>query len=308
MKITSRKPKSKRKNIFSIALVLSFIVHGLFLFQRIITSKSFDHKKITKNRDSKTLKFVFKRNLSEEKKQIVNSESGGRNEIDPGVKFLGEKNQVFDRQTIARKTDSFKQAGRGATLKEKVVKKSSPVLNFKDLGFSAPGLFAKNIKSHFDAEKFRRKNQEESLIQPGVSHGDPSTTGAAANNDYIQDVALGDATRLNTQEFKYYGFYFRIRQRLEQYWGNTLKEKVAKMYRAGRSVASESDKITALVVHLDEKGKIIQVTVKDSSGVNELDEAAIESFNKAGPFPNPPKGMLDSNGRIKIEWGFVVKS
>ena len=47
--------------------------------------------------------------------------------------------------------------------------------------------------------------------------------------------------------------------------------------------------------------------LKSTSGVEELDAAAIESFNKAGPFPNPPKEMLE-NGRAKIEWGFVVKT
>jgi len=42
--------------------------------------------------------------------------------------------------------------------------------------------------------------------------------------------------------------------------------------------------------------------------VKELDDAAIESFNKAGPFPNPPKDLISNSGTAIIKWGFVVKS
>jgi hypothetical protein len=33
----------------------------------------------------------------------------------------------------------------------------------------------------------------------------------------------------------------------------------------------------------------------------------VESFNQAGPFPNPPQDLI-VEGKVKIEWGFVVKS
>lgn len=70
--------------------------------------------------------------------------------------------------------------------------------------------------------------------------------------------------------------------------------------------ASE-DLITSLQITLNEKGQIIGVKILGTSGVKELDDAAIESFNQAGPFPNPPKDLL-VNGKAVIEWGFVVKS
>ena len=114
-------------------------------------------------------------------------------------------------------------------------------------------------------------------------------------------------TSLNTVEFKFYGYYHRIRQKLEQYWGNSLREKAEKLYRQGRNIASNSQKITFLVITLNNFGEITGIKVKSTSGIKELDDAAIESFNKAGPFPNPPSGMM-VNGKADIEWGFVVKS
>jgi len=79
------------------------------------------------------------------------------------------------------------------------------------------------------------------------------------------------------------------------------------MYRTGRRLPANSQRITGVSVVMDERGNIIDVSVQSASGVSELDEAAIESFNRAGPFPNPPQGMIQ-NGRVQIEWGFVVKS
>jgi TonB family protein len=127
------------------------------------------------------------------------------------------------------------------------------------------------------------------------------------NNDYIESVPLGTLTQLNTKEHKFYGFYFRIRQKLEQHWGNSLQQKAEVLWKKGRRMPSSTQRITGVIVKIDEMGQILDVVVKSSSGVLELDQAAVESFNKAGPFPNPPKDMLE-NGRAEIEWGFVVKT
>jgi protein TonB len=70
---------------------------------------------------------------------------------------------------------------------------------------------------------------------------------------------------------------------------------------------ASQDLITSLQVTLNEKGEIVKVKILGASGVKELDDAAVESFNEAGPFPNPPKDLL-VNGHATIEWGFVVKS
>ena len=118
---------------------------------------------------------------------------------------------------------------------------------------------------------------------------------------------MSDFTQLNTVEFKYYGFYHRIRQKLEQFWGRSIQEKAEAIYKSGRRLPASDNYTTSLQVTLNAKGEIVAVNIKSPSGVKELDDAAIESFNQAGPFPNPPKDLV-RNGRAVIEWGFVVKS
>lgn len=307
---------------FKNALVLSLVLHFLFFFFKTQTFISFSDKD-SANQKAKKSKSEIKFSLvpksippeSQTKKQVVNNELSGKNEKPLDSKFLGEKDQTFNRQTVARKTDIFKQAAKGVetgseTLDKNNVKKQIPQkLSLDQLGIgSGP--------EKININKFKNKIEKKGDASNGVASGNEllgsksgisETPGVAANNDYIEDVPLGDATNLNTTEFKYYGFYFRIRQRLEQYWGRTLKEKASNLYKSGRKIASDNDMITSLVITIDKKGKIVDVEIKGSSGIKELDEAAVESFNQAGPFPNPPLGMFNGSN-IKIEWGFVVKS
>lgn len=247
--------------------------------------------------------------------QIVNTEKQKRKSRPKAAKYLSHSNQSFERETVAARTGRYKEAGKGETrkktpkavtprkqMKPKVAQKS-PVKRKKN----------KNGKLSFSdlaptAMKVPPKPKPKVMAsKQGLKNGNKHKKGLSQNNDYVEDIKLGDMTRLNTQEFKYYGFYHRIRQKLEQYWENSLRKKVDSIYRQGRRVASKTEKITSLRISLDSRGRIVDVQVRSSSGVKELDDAAIESFNKAGPFPNPPSGMV-KNGVAVLDWGFVVKS
>ncbi|MBY0517725.1 MAG: energy transducer TonB [Bacteriovoracaceae bacterium] len=237
------------------------------------------------------------------KNQIVQNDDTGKHEKPKDTAFLGEKDMSYDRQTVARKIDTFNKAAKGNSAidsldskpqKTQAKKKAIKDLKLSDIGVSAVG-----------APQIQRAPA--SFAKKGLANGDEKSQGLSSTNDYIEHVSLGDFTQLNTVEYKYYGFFNRIRGKLEQYWGRTLREKADAIYKSGRSIASEDQYTTALLITMNEKGEIVGVKVKSSSGVRELDDAAIESFNQAGPFPNPPSGML-VNGRATIEWGFVVKS
>jgi len=44
------------------------------------------------------------------------------------------------------------------------------------------------------------------------------------------------------------------------------------------------------------------------SGIQDLDDAAIEAFKAAAPFPNPPKGVVENDGTVQIRWDFVLET
>jgi TonB family protein len=238
---------------------------------------------------------------TKEAQQIVRNTSKDSVAEPTETKFLSERDQYFDRQTIARDTGSFQEPGgsegagqaQESTQAAAVTPPTNRGIRFSDLSIEQHQLEFSNFKPE------RKVAQEAS---PGQDQG-----GRAQSNDYVEDIPLGDITQLNTQEYMYYGYYHRIRQRLEQHWGSSLQESAERLYRTGRRLPANSQRITGVTVTMDDKGNIIDVKIRNASGVAELDDAAVESFNRAGPFPNPPQGMV-VNGRIQIDWGFVVKS
>lgn len=239
-----------------------------------------------------------------QRKQIVQSEDSESIEKKKDS-FLSDKDRSFDRQTVSRNTNIFNKAAKGdssVTLPNQAKQaEAKPKPEFKNLKLSDIG---------FEAGAPTPKVSERApsaMANKGMKNGDPLSQGLSATNDYVEEMALGDFTQLNTTEYKFYGFYHRIRQKLEQFWGRSIQEKATAIFRSGRRLPASENLITSLQVTLDEKGQIVKVKILGASGVKELDDAAIESFNEAGPFPNPPKELL-VNGKATIDWGFVVKS
>ena len=331
----------KNRSRYSFALILSLVLH-IFAFayiyrymhneqtsqnQRLASSPKGAH---SINLDS--VKFITHKQLQEIKnKQIVANELNGKKVAPKESRFAGEADQSFDRQTMAATNGAFKRAGLGnkggnqiakteslnaqassakPAQNEKKSKTNPKNLNLSDLGaFSIPKTEEIEKNQSAEIEKANRilasKNNQASAL--GIENGSADTSGLASNNDFVEEVPLGDMTNLNTTEFKYYGFYHRIRQKLEQYWGSTIQSKAKNLYKSGRRIPASDNLITAISVTIDNRGNIVDIKIDGTSGIRELDQAAIESFNKAGPFPNPPKGLI-VDGRAIIHWGFVIKS
>jgi TonB family protein len=212
-------------------------------------------------------------------RQIVQSEDPKSESAPKETRFLSDKTRSFERESVARKVDVFKSnGGKGGSGQKKI--------SLSDLGAFKTDHNPLKSTAHDSSDQKR---------------------GQSSTNDFVEKIPLGDVTYLNTVEYKYYGFYHRIRKKLEQFWGRSIQEKAQFFFKQGRRVASDENLITSVEVTLDTTGHIVGITVKGSSGVKELDDAALESFNQAGPFPNPPKDLVQ-NGEVKIEWGFVVKT
>jgi TonB family protein len=282
-------PKSTRRAQIFFSFLAALLVHAaIALFSLLPVEKPIAD---LKPKEKKIVVRMIDKSVQDDAlKQIVQTKES-ENNIKKDAKYLSEKNNYFDRNTIAKNVDKFNEGGKGG--KKSIVQKNKELAldNLKFDGNLAPMAMPQE-----------KKSQE---VESGDNKG--NNRGVAASNDYINDVALGDLTQLNTQEFKYYGYYLRIRQKLEQFWGMSLEEKAKKLFRTGRQIASDQDLITNLEITVDAQGEIVRIKVLGSSGYQELDEAAIESFNKAGPFPNPPTELVKTGSAV-IKWGFVVKS
>lgn len=282
----------------SLALHALFLIACAFLLQQrptIFPSPNYHWVEVAALPE----KSVQKRTDEATRKQIVQSNQGQVVEKAAPDAFLGERTQVVDRQTVSKdRTTVIGQSKKSSTAKKmtETAERSVP----RDL---APTL------SHLGVpilEQIKRDVARERAEGPGFNsaiEGDAVTA-----HDYIKGLKEGESTALNTKEYVFFGYYQRIRERLDRAWVPILREKLVRYYRSGRQLASETDYSTKLVVVLNGSGEIVRVQMLSESGARDLDDAAVKAFNRAGPFPNPPKGIVNGEGEIQIPWEFVLRT
>jgi len=122
--------------------------------------------------------------------------------------------------------------------------------------------------------------------------------------DKLDGVEEGEETWLNTRDFKYSSFYLRIHRAVQQQWDPAGPLRSRDPY--GQRF-TQKEWVTGVTVKLDEQGAVKQVTVVRSSGLEFLDNAAVQAFLKAQPFVNPPPALVDSRREIVLPmWTFHV--
>ena len=234
-------------------------------------------------------------------KQIVEQEHQLNDEIDPNTRFLSAFNQKVLQATRADRTGAFNNRVHGG--KETSVgvadnQTPKPATKSAPTPTTAPG----DLSSLGDLlPKYDSPASVERVAGVEAS-GDPTRT-----DDYLKDVKSGLQTMMSTREFVYYAYYNRIKAALRSHWEPEVRERVNIILRQGRQLASAHDRVTQVVVTLDARGELLGVQVLSQSGLADLDNAAVEAFRQAAPFPNPPHGMVEVDGTVKIRWDFVLE-
>lgn len=125
------------------------------------------------------------------------------------------------------------------------------------------------------------------------------------SRDYVEGVPEGEGTFLNTKEFKYATFFFRVRDSVASRWDSLLTQEYRRRDPTG-SIYGVRDRSTVLHIKLALDGSLSGVRVSKTSGVDFLDQVAVQAFKLAEPFPNPPAAMADQDGYIRFNFQFVV--
>jgi len=154
----------------------------------------------------------------------------------------------------------------------------------------------------------------EGAARPGPSGGKPILTPSAAfydrltaapAPDHVEGVDVGDATFLNTREWKFAGFFNRVKQTVAENWNPmgaaSVRDPTGSRY-------FQKDRTTILAITLNPQGGVTAIKVARTSGLDFLDQTAIEAFERAQPFVNPPSGLADAHGDIRFTFGFHVSS
>ncbi|MEL6346225.1 MAG: TonB C-terminal domain-containing protein [Myxococcota bacterium] len=148
------------------------------------------------------------------------------------------------------------------------------------------GRFA-NIRSDFTI------TNKDGMQKPVPASSTEARRAGAPNNDLLNEE-IGDATRLNTREFLYAGYIQRIRRLVNFYWN----QNVQNIPRSEPLV--KPSYTTAVDVVLDSKGALESIEINHESGSDVVDNCIVDAFRIAGPFPNPPEGLIEDDGRVYL--------
>ena len=139
------------------------------------------------------------------------------------------------------------------------------------------------------------------LQSPTVASHRSESIAGAPNNDLL-DEEIGQSVNLNTKEFLYANYINQIRRLVVFYW----RQQLDNLPRSLR--ISKPRYKTVVYISLNEDGLLDEIQVLETSGVGPLDNAVVEAFKIAGPYPEPPEGLMDPDGRARLsDMAFTVE-
>ena len=118
--------------------------------------------------------------------------------------------------------------------------------------------------------------------------------------DHLVDIDEGATTALNAKQWKFASFFNRVKRQVAQHWRPALqyekRDPTGNIYGSGQWV-------TLLRIILKPDGSLSSVTVAKPSGLEFLDDEAVEAIKRGSPYPNPPPQLV-SEGVVGFRFGF----
>ena len=149
--------------------------------------------------------------------------------------------------------------------------------------------------------KFRLTNKD-GLQRPVLASHSSSAYAGAPNNDML-DLEAARKLALNTHKIQFAGYLNRIRRLVNFYWTQNVKN----LPMAARASLRRPTYNTAVSVVLDSVGRLESFEIIRTSGSQYMDRAVEQAFQIAGPFPDPPPGLVAPDGRVYLpDFEFTV--
>jgi TonB family protein len=222
------------------------------------------------------------------RKQIVQKSEGQEVKEAKKDSYLSDKTRTVVAEHSASHMGEVTPQAKSSEVKEEVQAHPKPV-KLSDIGVK----LSPKLKPDFTKQRNWASAQTGEALRGG---------------QYIQGMKEDETSALNTKEFVFYSYFERVRKQLDQAWQPLLREQIQRIYKTGRKLASHSDYVTKTRITLNLKGEIVRVQLEEESGTTDLDKVAVDALNKAGPYPNPPKGLVDISGLVEIRWDFILKT
>lgn len=171
-----------------------------------------------------------------------------------------------------------------------------------DLNVTEPSTGAQVGNDRFDPDRDGRLaslpspytlTNREGMQKPVPASTSSQSLAGAPNNDLL-DEKIGRSVNLNTRALIGATYLNRIRRLVNFYWKQNLDNLPSSIRYARPSYT------TVVVAVLDGNGALEALDVTIESGSNPLDNAVVQAFRIAGPFPNPPEQLVAKDGRVYL--------
>ncbi len=124
----------------------------------------------------------------------------------------------------------------------------------------------------------------------------------AGTQDALANVDDGDETALNSKKWRFASFFNRVKRQVAEHWH---PEEAYRQRDPTGMIYGRKNRYTELRIQLKPDGRLQNVAVFQPSGLDFLDDEAMDAFKQAAPFPNPPRQLIEANGTINFGFGFL---
>lgn len=308
----TRPQQESRKRVVPF-LIISLLIHLLIMTTMIIKDMFFSSTQIADQKPEPSVQFL---EFADMGRLVDQDETETNNQKPKDSKFLSAKDKTVKKETKAVHHGDFQNRDSKPAQKSATQQASQAQVQQAQQA-AVPSSTAESMKTFKGGDMFVPSKKQEQKAAT-VSDLRPNTLNAMSESametvsqtpDYLKDVAAGAETHLNTAEFLYYSYFNRIRKDLRQRWEPLIHQKVRDVIKKGqqRELASTDTKMTSVLFTLDDRGVITRIQVRTTSGLSDLDDAAIEALRAIGQFPHPPKDLV-INGIVQIPWTFILES
>lgn len=157
----------------------------------------------------------------------------------------------------------------------------------------------------------QQTQQPGSLGQPGgrmallPSEAQMARAIGSGTQDALKDIDEGDETALNSKKWRFASFFNRVKHQVQEHWH---PDEVYRRRDPNGSIYGRTSRLTIVRVQLKPNGHLANVALESPSGLEFLDDEALQAFRAAQPFPNPPRQLVDAtDGLINFQFGFLFE-
>jgi protein TonB len=313
--------KTQKGRLRSVSfLVISLLLHLFLLLGFYLPQFLFENDEpVTKIEKTPEIQFIDISALDEKGRLVEQAEDEKPTEKPKDAKFVSKVDKAVEKETRAARHGEFqnKQSQESQAATSQQFAQPPPASAQDQATATAPEESVTEEIKTFESgdmpvaqkqqEPVKKKAKTVADLRPNTMQEMSQSSMVSQTSDYLKDVAIGAETHLNTREFLYYSYFNRIKKKLRQHWEPLVHAKVRSMVKRGREIASTGSLATRVIITLDESGQLRRVQVSTTSGLEDLDDAAVEALQEAAQFPNPPKDLV-REGFVTLNWDFILES